>query len=212
MSDRRQSCGKSLLLAGVFRRLCCTALLVLGPGPGPSGDVGHAVDTSLRAEPPVCPCLAERNRMARDIHDTLAQGFSGVIVQLEAAAGRADPGLSTEAENHVRRASELARDNLKEARRSVRALRPQALEDKDLGKALEELIQQTNSSTTHARKIRAARPVASASVRLGGEPAAHRAGSSDQRVAARLRHRIQNPTGFCPGRDSARTARQRARL
>ncbi len=109
--------------------------------------------TRLSAQSRRSAVVAERNRMARDIHDTLAQGFSGVIVQLEAAQDAQTRGLSTEAENHVRRASELARDNLKEARRSVRALRPQALEDKDLGKALEELIQQTNSSTTMRAKF-----------------------------------------------------------
>src|SRR5208337_3566406 len=63
---------------------------------------------------------AERNRMARDIHDTLAQGFTGVIMQLEAAEEAMSQSLASKAEEHVTRAGELAREGLGEARRSVR--------------------------------------------------------------------------------------------
>src|SRR4029077_21038489 len=71
----------------------------------------------------------ERNRMARDIHDTLAQGFTGVIVQLEAAEDAISCGDREEADNHLHRAGELARQSLSEARRSVHALRPRALQE-----------------------------------------------------------------------------------
>jgi signal transduction histidine kinase len=90
---------------------------------------------------------AERNRMARDIHDTLAQGFTGVIVQLEAASDATSGGLTGEAAEHIARAGELARDSLREARRSVRALRPHALEEKDLGGALDELLRKNTAGT-----------------------------------------------------------------
>lgn len=80
--------------------------------------------------------LAERNRMARDIHDTLAQGFTGIIVQLEAAKDARLRGLGGEAGRHIERALELARDSLKEARRSLSALRPLILERKTLSDAL----------------------------------------------------------------------------
>src|SRR6266496_446690 len=73
--------------------------------------------------------LHERNRMARDIHDTLAQGFTGVIVQLEAAEDAFSCGCRKEANDHLHRAGELARRSLSEARRSVHALRPQALQE-----------------------------------------------------------------------------------
>src|SRR5882762_4093446 len=86
--------------------------------------------TRLSAESREAAVIAERNRMARDIHDTLAQGFTGVIVQLEAAADATSKGLANEADEHRGRAADLARESLKEARRSVRALRPLALEDK----------------------------------------------------------------------------------
>jgi signal transduction histidine kinase/PAS domain-containing protein len=109
--------------------------------------------TRLSSQSRQAAVMAERNRMARDIHDTLAQGFTGVIVQLEAAADAKSQGLSREADDHLRRASELARDNLKEARRSVRALRPQALEDKNLCEALEDLSRKMTDGTTMRAKF-----------------------------------------------------------
>jgi len=91
---------------------------------------------------------AERNRLARDIHDTLAQGFTGVIVQLEAAADANSKSLAREADEHLSRAADLARDSLKEARRSVLALRPQALEEQSLWEALQSLIRKMTAGTS----------------------------------------------------------------
>jgi PAS domain S-box-containing protein len=84
--------------------------------------------------------MAERNRMARDIHDTLAQGFTGVIMQLEAAKGATTQGDLAEAANRIERASDLARSSLGEARRSVRALRPRSLRAGKLFLALDDLL------------------------------------------------------------------------
>jgi PAS domain S-box-containing protein len=89
----------------------------------------------------------ERNRMARDIHDTLAQGFTGVIVQLEAAEDAMYCGCSKEANNHLQRAAELARRSLTEARRSVHALRPQALQEHNFWDALKGTIKNTTAGT-----------------------------------------------------------------
>ncbi|WP_146180197.1 PAS domain-containing protein [Opitutus sp. ER46] len=97
--------------------------------------------------------LAERNRMARDMHDTLAQGFTGIIVQLEAAADATSRGLSAAAADHVARAGGLARDSLKDARRSVQALRPQALEQQDFSAALREMVQKLTARTTLQPRI-----------------------------------------------------------
>ena len=91
---------------------------------------------------------AERNRMARDIHDTLAQGFTGVIVQLEAVEEAMSRNQGVKASGHLDRAGELARESLREARRSVQALRPQALEEKQLSEALKDLIEKMTSGTT----------------------------------------------------------------
>jgi PAS domain S-box-containing protein len=92
--------------------------------------------------------LAERNRMARDVHDTLAQGFTGVIVQLEAAEYAISEGDRKDADSHLRRAGELARTSLSEARRSVHALRPQALEQDDFWHALKGIVKNTTVGTT----------------------------------------------------------------
>jgi len=69
--------------------------------------------------------LEERQRMAREIHDTLAQGLTGIIAQLEAASRTRDGG---EHGRRIGNATQLARDSLAEARRSMQALRPAALE------------------------------------------------------------------------------------
>jgi signal transduction histidine kinase len=78
--------------------------------------------------------LDERQRMAREIHDTLAQGLAGIITQLQAAdQASADPA---ERRRHFEAATRLARDSLTEARRSVHALRPEPLERARLAGAL----------------------------------------------------------------------------
>ena len=85
--------------------------------------------------------------MARDIHDTLAQGFTGVIVQLEAAEDAISCGCRKEADKHLHQAGELARRSLSEARRSVHALRPQALEQHNFWDALKGTIKNTTVGT-----------------------------------------------------------------
>jgi len=90
--------------------------------------------------------MEERNRMAREIHDTLAQGFSGIILQLEAAEqalGSDLPGL----QRHLNQARNLARKSLAEARRSVWNLRPQALEHKPLAEAIIQEAEKFSQST-----------------------------------------------------------------
>jgi PAS domain S-box-containing protein len=95
----------------------------------------------------------ERNRMARDIHDTLAQGFTGVIVQLEAAEDAVSCGCRREADDHLHRAGELARRSLSEARRSVHALRPQALQEHNFWDALKGIIKNTTVGTALRTKF-----------------------------------------------------------
>jgi PAS domain S-box-containing protein len=97
----------------------------------------------------------ERNRMARDIHDTLAQGFTGVIVQLEAAEDAVSCGCRNEADKHLHRAGELARRSLSEARRSVHALRPRALQEHNFWDALKGIIKNTTAGTALHTKFQA---------------------------------------------------------
>jgi signal transduction histidine kinase len=74
--------------------------------------------------------LDERARMAREIHDTIAQGLIGIVTQIEAAEDSPEP------RRHLDAATQLARESLNEARRSVQALRPQPLEEARLPEAL----------------------------------------------------------------------------
>jgi signal transduction histidine kinase len=78
--------------------------------------------------------LAERNRMAREIHDHLAQGFTGVLLQLEAAEAKLSrmEGDPTPILTRLDHARNLAVASLQEARRSVMALRPRKAEGTDL--------------------------------------------------------------------------------
>jgi len=78
--------------------------------------------------------LDERQRLAQEIHDTLAQGFTGIITQLEAAA--LAPADAAKRQRHLDSATALARENLTAARRSVRALHPEPLDAATLPDAL----------------------------------------------------------------------------
>lgn len=75
----------------------------------------------------------ERRRLAAEIHDTLAQGLTGIIAQLQVVAAAPDPALGRE---HLDRALALARHSLGEARRSVHNLSPVALAEDGLPDAL----------------------------------------------------------------------------
>jgi signal transduction histidine kinase len=90
--------------------------------------------------------LTERARMAREIHDTLTQGFAGISAQLEVLADRLE-GLPAELRRHLDLARELARTNLEEARRTVWNLRSHTLEEHGLAGALERLGRQLTQGT-----------------------------------------------------------------
>ena len=109
----------------------------------------------------LCAALSnERTRLAREIHDTLAQSFTGVSLQLEAVRGltrklteassqaSSVPVSSLEdAQTYIRRARDLARKGLSEARRSVQALRSEALETDNLTDALRKMLDQPTRDT-----------------------------------------------------------------
>jgi signal transduction histidine kinase len=78
--------------------------------------------------------IDERQRMAREIHDTLAQGLTGIVTQLQAAE------TADDWRRHVTAAVGLARESLTEARRSVHALRPQPLQSATLPEAIEDVV------------------------------------------------------------------------
>ncbi|MEE8200305.1 MAG: PAS domain S-box protein [Candidatus Acidoferrales bacterium] len=102
--------------------------------------------TQLAEERRQSAILQERNRIAGEIHDTLAQGFTGIVIQLEAAEDVL-PESPEEVRTHIIQARSLARESLAEARRSVWALRPQALEEGDLASAFMYLANQLTAGT-----------------------------------------------------------------
>ncbi len=92
--------------------------------------------------------LEERNRLAREIHDTLAQGLAATMLQLESADALLHAGGGFErARQPLRRALNLTQANLEEARRSVLDLRAAPLEDRPLAEALEALVSRWEAET-----------------------------------------------------------------
>lgn len=87
--------------------------------------------------------LAERNRIAREIHDTLAQGFVAVSVQLQ-IVGRMLAQSTDAARQHLDEAQELVRSGLEDARRAIWELRSQNAENQDLAS---QLLQMSNRIT-----------------------------------------------------------------
>lgn len=84
--------------------------------------------------------LKERQRLAREIHDTLAQGFAGIVVHLENAE-QIDAMTNSAAKPHLDLARSVAREGLEEARRMLAALRPEVLEARGLPEALDRVCQ-----------------------------------------------------------------------
>jgi two-component system NarL family sensor kinase len=108
--------------------------------------VGVAIERARFSERSVGAARAEeRARIARDLHDTLAQGLTAVALQIE--AGLAQLGDREPAEAPLRRALEVARSSLDDARRSLGALRPAALEGRSLPEALRALARGFTADT-----------------------------------------------------------------
>jgi signal transduction histidine kinase len=97
--------------------------------------------------------LDERNRMAREIHDTLAQGFVGIALQLQAVE-KAMPDAPDKAERHLALAQSMVSYNLVEARRTVWDLRSQALDTNDLAAAFSQTARQMTEGTAVETEVR----------------------------------------------------------
>jgi len=83
---------------------------------------------------------AERERWAREVHDTLAQGFISVITLAQAARGELDDGETGAVDRRLAQLEAVARDNLTESRALVAGEGPSALKDGDLAQALRRLV------------------------------------------------------------------------
>ena len=124
-SDPESSWGRVVLIEAIARQ----AALALHHS--------RVVDHS-RAEERRKAILEERNRLARDIHDNLAQGFAAILMQLQAVQREA--GLVPASASGIATAIDLARTHLAEARRSVGALRPNVGNGDDLATILKRII------------------------------------------------------------------------
>jgi signal transduction histidine kinase len=90
--------------------------------------------------------LEERNRLARDIHDNLAQGFAAILMQLQAAQ-RESCLLPRAVAAKIETAVDLARTHMAEARRSVGTLRPNVSGGEDVGTALKRIVELARRTT-----------------------------------------------------------------
>jgi signal transduction histidine kinase len=97
--------------------------------------------------------LAERERLSRELHDTLAQSFTSVVTHLEAAEQALD-ARPVEARRHLDTARRTARDGLGDVRRSVQALRPDLLQEAGLQVALDRLVRRWSEDTGVAAELR----------------------------------------------------------
>jgi len=97
--------------------------------------------------------LTERNRVARELHDTLEQGLAGIGLQLEAVTGSLQSAPET-ARQSLDVARQMLRYSLEETRRSVMDLRSQALESRDLAGALANLARQMTLGTSTIAEVR----------------------------------------------------------
>jgi signal transduction histidine kinase/ligand-binding sensor domain-containing protein len=123
--------------------------------------------------------LAERARIAQDLHDTLLQGFAGVTLQLKAAelALPEQPDIAAETISRVQR---LARESLREARERVWDMHETVLGNDDLPAALEAIARERTTGTgiavaviTSGERLRLPRPVTDAALRIGREAIAN---------------------------------------
>ncbi len=104
----------------------------------------------LRAEREFRAVLAERNRIAREVHDTLAQGYVGVSVQLEVLSELLRTNNSQAAIKHLDTARQNVREGLAEARQSIWALRSQDSGENTLPVKLRRATEQANGHGTEA--------------------------------------------------------------
>ena len=97
--------------------------------------------------------LAERERLAREVHDTLAQGYTSIVVLSQTAAAQLSSSDVEGARERLALIEEVARDNLGEARAMVAAFAPVALEHSTLVEALERLAERFGRETGLAVRV-----------------------------------------------------------
>ena len=144
-----------------------------------AAQIGIALENALLyREGQARAALDERMRLARDIHDTVAQSLTGVIVHLEALEHAGGDALA--AADHRTRALDLARVGLREARLSVQGLRASALDGQDLSDALAAVVARADASGQAAARFSlqgdaagVPAPIANELLRIGEEALAN---------------------------------------
>lgn len=103
-----------------------------------------------RVEREFAAVMAERNRIAREIHDTLAQGYVGISLQLEILSELLRHNKSDAAIHHLSTTQELVRDGLNDARQSIWALRSQDASESTLPVRLRRIVEQEDNASLNA--------------------------------------------------------------
>ena len=186
-----------------------------------ANQVGVAIERARLGEQSIQHARAdERSRIARDVHDTLAQEFTAIALQIEAALSRLGP--RDRARVSLERALEVARQGVDETRRSIATLRASPLENRPLVEALGVLVPPVHGRYRRARAhgdLRRRR--AAGRRRIRGVPDRQR-GVDQRRKACRRARRVAAPRaaarppaadgrGRRPRLSPARRARSRVR-
>ncbi len=114
----------------------------------------RAAQDELAATHHAAGVVAERERMAQEIHDTLAQGFTSVVMLAQTTTAELERGHAEAALSRVAQIEQVARQNLAEARALVAAFGPADLTDATLGEALGRLAERLTTQTTVAVTLR----------------------------------------------------------
>ena len=99
-------------------------------------EIAHGQLGEYAAQVEELTLIHERERMGRELHDTLAQGLAGLIMQLEAADCHLEGGDTEQARAVLQQATQRTRTTLHEARRAIQALRASVLDRQDLAEAV----------------------------------------------------------------------------
>lgn len=149
--------GVSAAAAGILLSLWIDAIVVQSQDRHRLIEELDATRAELAAAERIAGTMEERHRLANEIHDTLAQGFTSIVTLLEAADAELAPGHAP-ARRHLGHALRTARDNLAEARRFVWALQPEALSGHSLVDALERLVERHQHETGVTTRVAVSGP------------------------------------------------------
>lgn len=166
--------GRALWLALIVIAVTLLALVVLAINA--RRQIAQREDARKLAEVEFSAMLAERNRLARELHDTLAQELNAISMQLELAKNAAKSGAAGSAMPFLTAAHEIVRQCLAEARESIWDMRSHILEKQDLAGALRSVAEQLRGggaceirSTTRGTPRRLAPAVENNLLRIGQE-------------------------------------------